>query len=107
MEEIAEQIVDLADDTGAIAHEPAAGHENFQRYRTDPATRDDYDPVTARSCLQTVNSDEEQLEPETYCSRCGSNACFRKPETCRSEDRLVLTELIHTGWIGISTFNSF
>ena len=85
---------------------PPAGHENFQRYRSDPTTRDDFDPVTARACLQTVSSDEEQLEPLDYCSFCGSAACFRKPATCKAEERLVLTDLIYTGWIGISTFST-
>ena len=60
-EEISKHVATI--DPGTGAQEPAAGHENFQRYRTDPTTREDFDPVTARACLQTVSCDEEQLEP--------------------------------------------
>ena len=72
----------------------------------DPDTREDFDPVTARQCLQTVSSDEEQLEPAPYCSQCGSGACFRPSDTCRTEERLELAELIQTGWIGIASFET-
>ena len=86
------------------AQEPPAGHENFQRYRSDPITSKEFDPITARACLQTASSDEEQLDPLDYCSFCGSSACFRKPATCKEEERLVLAELIYAGWIGTHAF---
>ena len=48
------------------AAELAAGRENFQRYRSDPIIRENYDSNTARRVLQEPSSNEEGLSQVTF-----------------------------------------
>ena len=87
--------------------EPAPGRENFQMFRTDPTTRENFDRLTARRVLQEPSSTEEGLEPGVFCSQCGSEACMRKARMCRSQERFALTKIIYQGWVSQLTFESF
>ena len=80
--------------------EPAPGRENFQMFRKDPTTRENFDRVTARRILQETSSAEEGLVPGVFCSQCGSEACMRRTVVCKSQERFALAKIVYQGiWL--------
>ena len=53
----------------------------------------------AREQLRSESSEEEGLEPELFCTVCGSTTCYRYPTQCRPARRLALCESLIEGFL--------
>jgi hypothetical protein len=48
-----------------------------------------------RAVLSGDTSDEERLEPTTYCTKCGSDDCFKRSDLCTSQGRIEIAKNLY------------